>query len=128
MSITLYSYLLKREVPLLTDEEFRPIGQRLTRVIERIKAYRQEHGVSLAEANLRACDDAVDLYERMTGVRLDNWQQLYSIQLSKYGRPCPQCDKPFRTPRAKMCIECGFTLPTGEVAGPAELALSKKMT
>ncbi len=61
---------------------------------------------------------ALDAYEQITGVRLDHPDQLYVVRLSDYGRPCPECAKPFRTPRAKFCAECGFQLPDGEVAGP----------
>jgi hypothetical protein len=120
MPITRYSYMLKREVPLLTDEEFRPVGQLLTNRIQRIQAYRLQFGGSIAEAGQFSCDDALDLYETLTRVRLEHPDQLYAVQLSRYGRPCPQCAKPFRTPRAKMCAECGFTLPPGEVAGPLQ--------
>jgi hypothetical protein len=117
--ITLYSFKLRRELPLLSDDEYRPIAQALTNRIEGIKAYRQQHGVSLAEAKRHSCDDALDHYERLTGIRLSDPDELYWVQLSRYGRICPECRKPFRTPKAKLCAECGLELPPGEIAGPA---------
>jgi DNA repair exonuclease SbcCD ATPase subunit len=119
MSITLYSFKLKREVPLLTDDEYRPIGEALSHRIKEIKEYRQKNGVSLEEARANSSDRALDLYEGLTGVRLAHPDELYWVQLSGYGRPCPQCSRPFRTPLAKFCAECGFELPPGEMAGPA---------
>lgn len=119
MPITLYSFKLKREVPLLTDEEYRPIGEALSDRLKEIKEYRGQKGGSIAEAAQNASNEALDLYEHLTGVRLSHPDELYSVELSRYGRPCPQCSRPFRTPIAKFCAECGFELPPGEVAGPA---------
>ena len=119
MPITLYSFKLKRELPLLSDAEYHPIEQALTNRIKGIKEYRQQHRVSLEEAKRHSCDDALDHYEGLTGVRLSDADELYWVRLSKYGRICPQCGKPFRTPRAKLCAECGLELPRDEVAGPA---------
>jgi hypothetical protein len=119
MPTTLYSFKLKREVPLLSADEYGPIGQALANRLDGIKDYMLQHGVSLKEAKGHSCDSALDYYERLTGIRLADPDELYWVELSKYGRPCPQCAKPFRTPRAKLCAECGFKLPPGEVAGPA---------
>lgn len=121
MPITLYSFKLKREVPLLTDEEYRPIGEALSDRIKGMKKYRAQNGGSIAEAAQKSSDEALDLYEGLTGVRLAHPDELYSVELSAYGRPCPKCSRPFRTPVAKFCAECGFELPPGEVAGPAVL-------
>jgi hypothetical protein len=118
MPVTLYSFKLKRELPLLSDEEYHPIEHALSNRIKGIKEYRQRHGVSLAEAKRHSSDDALDYYERLTGVRLSDADELYWVQLSRYGRICPQCGKPFRTPEAKLCAECGLELPRGEIAGP----------
>jgi hypothetical protein len=60
MPTPLYSFKLKREVPLLSDDEYRPIGQALTRRIDGIKEYRLRHHVSLAEAKQHSCNDALD--------------------------------------------------------------------
>lgn len=116
--ITLYCFRLRRELPLLSDDEYRPIAQALANRIEGIKAHMQKHGVSLEEARRHSCDDALDHYERLTGIRLSHPDELYCVQLSTYGRICPECGKPFRTPQAKLCAECGLQLPAGEIAGP----------
>jgi hypothetical protein len=121
MPITLYSFKLKRELPLLSDEEYHPIGQALADRIKGIKEYRLQHGVPLEEAKQHSCDDALDYYWHLTGVRLSDADELYWVRLSRYGRICPQCGKPVRTPRAKLCMECGFELPQGKIAGPAAM-------
>ena len=113
----LYSYRFKREMPLLTEAEFEAIGVSLSARIEEITAYRAKHDCSLLEARAKASLAALDAYERLTGERLDHPDQLYWVQLSRYGRPCPSCSKPFRTPRAKLCVECGYELAAGELAG-----------
>ena len=104
----LYNYHVGRVVPLLTEEEFEPIGEALENRIRQIQEYRKTHNCSLEEARARSADEAMDLYEKLTGVRLDHPDQLYKVCLSQFGSPCPRCEKPFRTPRAKYCAECGY--------------------
>ena len=124
MPRTLYSYRLGREVPLLSDEEYRQVMTHLSDYTSAIMKYRTEHAVSLEEARINApvATRALEGYKHLTGVELDHPDQLYAVRLSDYGRPCPVCTKPFRTPRARFCAECGYKLPEGEVAGPASLA------
>lgn len=121
MPFTTYSWKLKRRLPMLSDEEFGPIDAALRNRIERMQQYRRTHPhSSLTEAAEHCCDDALDFYEKLSGVRLARPDDLYWVQLSRYGRLCPNCGKPFRTPRAKLCVECGFELPEGERAGAAK--------
>lgn len=122
MPLTAYSWKLKRHLPMLSDEEFEPISKALHNRIERIKDYRCVHPQSsLAEAGQHCCDNALDLYEKLSGIRLVHSDELYWVQLSRYGRPCPNCEKLFRTTRAKLCAECGYELPEGQLAGDATL-------
>jgi hypothetical protein len=108
MPLLLYNYHVGRAVPLLTDEEFEPIGEALGNRIRQIQEYRKKHNCSLEEARARSADEAMDLYEELTGVRLDHPDQLHRVRLSEFGPPCPRCGKPFRTRKAKYCAECGF--------------------
>ena len=104
----LYNHHLQRAVPLLTDEEFEPIGEALRNRIRQIQEYREKHNCPIGEARAHSADEAMDFYEDLTGVRLDHPDQLYKVRLSDFGLPCPRCGKPFRTPQAKYCAECGF--------------------
>ena len=113
-----YSYRLRRVVTLLSSDEYEPIWQTLKNRMRQIQEYRKEHGATLEEARLNTSTDGLDLYESMTGVRLEHPEQLSEVLQDRYGRLCPQCEKPFRTPRARFCAECGYELPDGQLAGP----------
>lgn len=124
MPYVLYSYKLKKCVPLLTEAEFAQIEPLLQGRVEAIKAYREKHETSLKEAKefadsglLPETTDAMDRYEELTGQRLERSEQLFEVRLSRYGSPCPSCAKPFRTPKASICAECGYELSKGRVAG-----------
>lgn len=120
MPRVLYSFRMRAEVPLLTEEEYAPIRAALGNRIKAIMDYRRAHKCSLDEARQYSAPAAMDLYEGITGLRLEHPDQLYAVRLAEYGRPCPVCSRPLRTPRAKLCAECGHQLPPGEVAGSAE--------
>jgi hypothetical protein len=50
---------------------------------------------------------ALDRYFEITGFRETNPNALWHHRLSLYGAPCAACGKPLRTPKAKLCAECG---------------------
>jgi len=62
MPITLYNFKLKRELPLLSDDEYRPIERALIDRLEEIKEYRHQHQASLEEAKRHTSDDALDFH------------------------------------------------------------------
>jgi hypothetical protein len=119
MPKTLYSWKLRQFLPMLTEEEFRPISGALANRANEIKLHRLKHNCSLEESKRVAPTAAMDHYERLTGLRLPSIDELVWARLATYGRPCPSCARLFRTPRAKLCVECGYELPPGEHAGPA---------
>lgn len=116
-----YSYQLKRRIPLLDEAEWDGISALLESRIQSIIDYRKKTGCSLEEARLidPVGKVALSAYQELAGLRLEHPDQLYALRLSKYGRPCPECERPFRTPKAHFCAECGYELPDGEIAGPA---------
>jgi len=115
-----YVYRLGKVASLLDEAEWRDIDILLNNRVQWIKKYRQEKKCSLPEAvKFEPIGQvALDRYEELTGCRLDHPDQLWAVQMSQYGSPCPSCGKPFRTPKAKICAECGYALPDGMVAGP----------
>lgn len=118
MLTNIYSYRLRRSVALLSRDEYAPIAEALRSRVQQIMAYRKEHGVGLDEARRCTSSNALALYESLTGIKLGHPEELYVVQQHIYGKLCPECQRPFRTPRAKMCAECGYALPKNEIAGP----------
>ena len=96
---------------MLDDEEWDEVHPHLTNAIEQIKRYRAEHGVSLNEARAKGYGrEALERYFQITGFRETNPNALWHHRLSDLGPPCRACGKPLRTPRAKLCAECGETV------------------
>jgi len=93
---------------MLDEHEWAEVLPHLTKGLEEIKAYRAAHGVSLAEAkDVIYGKGALQRYFEITGFRETNINALWHHRLSLFGPPCSLCGKPIRTPRAKMCAECG---------------------
>lgn len=114
-----YSYKLKREIYLLAENEWSKIQALAIDHTQRLKEYRQLNGASISEAveNVGR-SKALEAYEQLTGERLENADDILAVRMKTYGSICPNCHKPFRTPQAKTCAECGFRLPSGTTAGP----------
>jgi DNA-directed RNA polymerase subunit RPC12/RpoP len=112
MAKMLYCWRCKREVPMLDEHEWELIKPGLTETQEGIKAHRKAHGTSLREALVRVYGSgALRRYFELTGFREANINAILHHRLSQFGPPCATCGKPLRTPRAKLCVECG-TVPT----------------
>jgi len=120
MAVSYFNYKVGRAVPLLTDAEWALIEPHLMNRISAIQAYRLEHGCSVAEASAAEPNGiaALAFYAKLTGGNLDHPDQLWSVRMADFGTLCPNCGRPFRTPKAKLCAECRFELPSGQVAGP----------
>ena len=131
----LYSYKLKRCVPLLTEAEFKSMVPQIKNYRNAIRHWKfdpqrrrqavqgldSEEEIVLLESYqaFRSAEERVlDAYEKIAGERLDHPEQVLEARLAYFGRLCPKCARPFRTPRARFCAECGYALPDGEVAGP----------
>jgi hypothetical protein len=115
-----YSYKVRREIPLLSEEDYKSVVVHLSNRIDDIMRYRKKHKCSLEEASINSNggQKALAEFEKITGVRLKHPDEIYIARKALYGRLCDSCHKPFRTPRAKFCAECGMTLSHGEIAGP----------
>ena len=120
MADLFYSYKVQREIPLLSEEDYKAVAVHLSNRIDDMMRYRKKHKCSLEEAsaNSNGGQKALAAFEKITGVRLRHPDEIYIARRALYGRQCGNCDKPFRTPRAKFCAECGLTLSDGETAGP----------
>ncbi len=119
MPFRTYAFRIGQDAYLLDDDEWGEIAPLLENRIEWIKKYRKENGCSIEEARKVELvgQIALDKYETLTGLRLNHPDQLWGVRMQDYGSLCPKCFCPFRAPKAKMCAECGFELPTGLQAG-----------
>ncbi|WP_298561000.1 hypothetical protein [uncultured Aliiroseovarius sp.] len=119
MPIRTYAFRIRREAYLLDEDEWSEISPLLENRTRWIQKYRKENGCSLEVAIKEEPigQMALDTYEAFTGIRLDHPDQLWGVRMCDYGSLCPNCSRPFRTPKAKMCAECGFELPKGMLAG-----------
>jgi hypothetical protein len=105
------------DLPMLTEEEWDVVAPHLTNMIEEVKAYRLEHGCSLAEAKENSLGKrALELYGQMTGFKESNPNALFHHRLSIHGPPCHACGKPLRTPQANFCAMCSAPRPANEGA------------
>lgn len=92
---------------MLDETEWAQLAPWLNNVPEQIKAYRQRHGVSLAEAQRKGLAPALAEYFRLTGFPETNGNVLFHHRLALFGPPCRRCGKLLRSPRAKHCAACG---------------------
>lgn len=51
---------------------------------------------------------ALAAYQRFTGFKETDFNNLFRHRVSIYGSPCTRCGKVLRTPVAYKCFECGF--------------------
>ncbi|MCD9575660.1 hypothetical protein [Flavobacterium soyae] len=50
----------------------------------------------------------LEMYRVLTGEYEPNPLPILHHQISQFGKDCPNCEKPFRTPRAIYCPSCGY--------------------
>jgi hypothetical protein len=95
------------DLPMLTEGEWEQVAPWLANAVTQIKAYREMHQCSLAEASTKGFgQEGLIAYERITGFKETNPNALFHHRLSIYGPPCRECGKPLRTPQARYCAIC----------------------
>jgi len=116
MAFRAYAYPAKRVVSLLNDDEWAQMGLALDKSYANIR--RVDRRPLTDQDWNTAFQPAFEKYTALTGDHVENFAILHKLRLSQYGALCSACKKPFRTPRAKLCAECGYRLPQGKRAGP----------
>jgi hypothetical protein len=111
MPRTIYCWRCRKDMPMLTDEEWELVSPHLKSAGEKIVRYKREHNCSLSEATAGGLQSALQEYERITGYKETNPNALFHHILSMYGPPCHVCGKPLRTPQARYCAMCSAERP-----------------
>jgi hypothetical protein len=108
MAKTLYCWRCKTDVPMLDEQEWQQVLAPLRDGIELFKGYRAKNNAGLGEANGAVYrHGALTTYFEITGYEETTVEALWHHRLCLLGPPCDGCRKPLRTPKAKMCAECG---------------------
>lgn len=99
------------EVPMLDEEEWAEMEPLLRKSLRQIQECRAETGASLRQALENNLDlPALVLYRELTGYVETNFNAIWHHRRSDFGPKCPTCGNLLRTPRAKLCPECGFQI------------------
>ncbi len=94
---------------MLDEDEFAIISKLYSEGIRAAKDFRQQHNLPLGECSINERFRPVrEEYERITGWKDMHQNAIIHHRLSDFGVPCPVCGKPFRTPKARFCAECGY--------------------
>lgn len=108
MAKTLYCWRCGTDILMLEEHEWEEVSGLLRKGLENVKEYRRIHGAPLHEVPKHTYDaGALNRYFEITGFRETNLDALWHHRLSLLGPQCDGCGKPLRTPRAKLCVECG---------------------
>jgi hypothetical protein len=103
----MWCWRCKAEMPMLDEDEFAIISRLNREAIQWTKQYREENRATLAEASLHDRFRPVrEAYTQITGMENCHENAIMHHRISRYGPPCRFCQKPLRTPEAKLCGSC----------------------
>ncbi len=95
-------------MPFLEEGEWQEIAPHLEGAIRAIKKYRAEHSCDLSTAKNNCKPEATRKFEELTGMPGIHFETIYHHRLGDWGQECPKCRYLLRTPRAKLCVNCGW--------------------
>jgi hypothetical protein len=98
-----YCWRCKTEVPMLDEKEWEELAPFINQAIMPSLKFEKNKGKSIKERFA----PALEKYFQLTGYKETNQNAIAHHQLSQFGPLCPKCLKPYRTPRASFCAECG---------------------
>jgi hypothetical protein len=65
-------------------------------------------GTGTGDLREREFGPVLEEYQRITGFHETNINAFYHHVTSLYGPACHYCGKPLRTPKARLCMACGY--------------------
>ncbi|WP_223826753.1 hypothetical protein [Flagellimonas sp. S3867] len=95
-----YCWRCKMEVPMLDEKEFVIASNLYSKGIRTLNKDRQ-----------LGFKDLLDYYNNLTGFGETEPNAIMHHSLQQIGPDCENCGKPYRTPKAKMCVACGNKRP-----------------
>jgi len=84
------------EVPMLNNEEYAIASKLYSKGLKVLKKNRQEH-----------FKEVLDYYNDLTGFGETQPNAIMHHALEYIGPDCECCGKPYRTPKAILCVACG---------------------
>ena len=91
------------------EDEWAEISPLLAPGRRALIAYCNDKKVSMDRAELENINKLPIFlkYKELTGAENSCINSIWHHRRSDFGAPCPSCGKLLRTPRAKLCAECG---------------------
>ncbi|SNZ01071.1 hypothetical protein [Flagellimonas pacifica] len=94
----LWCWRCKMEIPMLNEEEY-AIAHKLY-----LKSFKRRISGMTREEGFKPL---LDYYREITGFEETEPNAIMHHRIAQYGPSCQNCGKPYRTPEAKMCADCG---------------------
>ena len=91
-----YCWRCKMDIPMLDKQEFEIASDLYSKGFKNIKADRKERFKEL-----------LDYYFDLTGFKETEPNAIMHHSIDQFGPDCENCGKPYRTPKAKICMACG---------------------
>ena len=103
----LWCWRCRCDVPMLDEEEFVVVSRLYSEAIRGTKEFRERWGIPLNNVLIEERFRPVrEEYERLTGMKDCHENAIMHHRISLYGPPCRHCQRPLRTPKAKLCGNC----------------------
>ena len=93
---------------MLDEEEYAEAFRLYGECMKATKEFRQRWNIPLEGASIdQRFEPLRDWYQRLSGFADCHQNAIMHHRVSNLGAPCRVCDKPLRSPRAKLCASCG---------------------
>lgn len=100
------------DVPMLDEAEFAEWSEAYRSAFSTRHGQKPAHAFRLGRVDTPPLHArfaaALDLYKQLTGFDETNVNAIIHHRVSLCGPPCPNCEKPLRATRARMCAACGW--------------------
>lgn len=92
---------------MLEEAEYAEVMIHYRESLMMAKEFREYTGYSLKDTPLSEIFQTVrEKYEQITGMKNCHHEAILHHRISLYGAPCEKCQKPLRTPKARLCGSC----------------------